>query len=144
MIYFGTCDRAPTRQEWGLAGLSRHTDEQKQLDTHNPHYGGQAAISESVHARSNILHVLRQRFFFSRILEGLKVASCCLVYLLILSGCKSPLPEALPGLDTANCDPATRADCVSVSEAFVAGRLAAEEKIVRLLLDLKSCRRSAP
>ena len=48
-----------------------------------------------------------------------------------------------PGVDTARCDAATRDDCVSVSEGFVWKRLALEDEVIRLQLDLRSCRRAA-
>lgn len=54
--------------------------------------------------------------------------------------CAGKPPSGNPGLDTAQCDSKVRSDCVSVSEAFVTNRLLDEDTIVRLLLDLDSCR----
>jgi hypothetical protein len=48
----------------------------------------------------------------------------------------------LPGFDTSRCDPAVRTDCISVSSGFVDRRLELEDKVIRLQLDLKSCRRA--
>lgn len=63
--------------------------------------------------------------------------------LLSMAACSGPLAEIQPGVDTARCDAATRMDCVSVSEGFVWQRLALEDEVVRLQLDLRSCRRAA-
>jgi len=63
--------------------------------------------------------------------------------LLSMAACSGPLAEIQPGLDTARCDPATRTDCVSVSEGFIWKRLALEDEVIRLQLDLRSCRRAA-
>lgn len=67
---------------------------------------------------------------------GLLTIACSLS----INGCAKP-PLEPAGLDTARCDPKTRTDCVSVSEAFLAGRLDENERITKLQLDLKSCRR---
>lgn len=66
---------------------------------------------------------------------GLLTIAC----LLSINGCATPRPDQ-PGLDTARCDPTTRTDCVTVSEAFLANRLGENERITRLQLDLKACR----
>lgn len=63
--------------------------------------------------------------------------------MLSMPGCNGSLAEIQPGVDTARCDPATRTDCVSVSEGFIWKRLALEDEVIRLQLDLKSCRRAA-
>ena len=61
-----------------------------------------------------------------------------------ISGCASKLPEPIAGLDTAWCRPSPTQECISVSPAFVQGRLDAEERIVRCQLDLRSYRRAHP
>jgi hypothetical protein len=61
---------------------------------------------------------------------------------LSIVGCKAAFPEPLPGLDTANCDPIIRQDCISVSETFVLNRLACEEQGVRLRIELRALRRT--
>ena len=71
---------------------------------------------------------------------GLLTIACSLS----INGCASKPPDAQPGLDTARCDPATRTDCVSVSEAFLKHRLDENERITKLQLDLKSCRQAHP
>ena len=67
---------------------------------------------------------------------GLLTIAC----LLSINGCAKRPPDIQPGLDTARCDPKTRTDCVSVSEAFLANRLGENERITRCQLDLKACR----
>lgn len=63
--------------------------------------------------------------------------------LLSMPGCSGSLAEYQPGVDTARCDQATRTDCVSVSEGFISKRLSLEDEVIRLQLDLRSCRRAA-
>ena len=77
--------------------------------------------------------------------NGLAPSTTALLWIvcwLSIAGCRSPLPETLPGFDTSRCDPAVRTDCISVSGGFVDRRLELEDKVIRLQLDLKSCRRA--